>query len=299
MKLDAVTNYLSRNKSAEDTCLLYGVSDRTLRRWCAAFKRRGTAGLQRKRSVERVYNKTPELLEQRILRLKQKHVSWGARRIKYQYDLPVHWTTVHRVIKSNGLLVRIKAKPQPCKRFQRKHVDSLWQGDTFQFRIHDVGKVYVTGFTDDCSRYRVVSKAYLHKSAKESVNAWQWALRRGRLPRQVYLDNGKQFVAKNFKEEIAKIKGTKLVFGKPYHPRGRGKIEAYHKTLYRELISQVTFTSLSNFRRELRRFDWKYNHWRKQEILDWRAPASVYHDKTYFNKNRKTITKRTFSPLTN
>ena len=30
-------------------------------------------------------------LERRIIRLKQRHPSWGARRIKYQYDLPCHW----------------------------------------------------------------------------------------------------------------------------------------------------------------------------------------------------------------
>jgi len=39
----------------------------------------------------------------------------------------------------------------------------MWQSDTFQFRIRGIGKVYVTGFTDDCSRYRVKSKVYLHK----------------------------------------------------------------------------------------------------------------------------------------
>ena len=96
-------------------------------------------------------------LEHRILNLKQTHPSWGARRIKHQYDLPCHWTTVHRVIKRHGMLVRIKAKPQPSKRFQRYHVDSMWQGDTFEFRIAGVGKVYVTGFTDDRSRYRIRS----------------------------------------------------------------------------------------------------------------------------------------------
>jgi hypothetical protein len=55
----------------------------------------------------------------------------------------------------------------------------MWQGDTFQFRIRGVGKVYITGFTDDCSRYRVRSKVYLHKDAASAVNALRWALRAG------------------------------------------------------------------------------------------------------------------------
>ena len=165
----------------------------------------------------------------------------------------------------------------------------------FQFRIKDIGKVYVTGFTDDCSRHRVVSKTYLNKSAVAAINSLQWALRKGRIPREIYLDNGKQFVAKIFKAEAKKY-GIKLIFGRPYHPRGRGKIESYHKILYRELISLKEFKSLSDFRKELWKFDMKYNNWRKQEILGWRTPNSVYNNKRYFNKKVKYI-ENLSSPL--
>ena len=211
--------------------------------------------------------------------------------------MPVHHNAVHNVIKKHGLLIRIKAKPQPCKRFQRKHVDSMWQGDTFQFRIKDVGKVYVTGFTDDCSIYRIRSKAYLQKSAENSVNCLQWALGKGRVPREIYLDNGKQFIAKDFKKEAEKH-SIKLIYGKPYHPRGRGKIEHYHKVLYRELILLRKFKSLSHFRKELWDFDQKYNNWRKQEVLGWQTPASVYNNKKYFNKQRNLLKKRTLIRVT-
>ena len=173
----------------------------------------------------------------------------------------------------------------------------MWQGDTFQFRIHDVGKVYVTGFTDDCSRFRVRSKAYLRIRKEEAVNALQWALKPGRKPRQIYLDNGTQFVSRRFKDEVARHK-IKLIYGRPYSPRGRGKIEAYHKVLYRELITLRRFSSLSHFRKELRKFDQRYNNWRKQEILGWRTSASVYYNKRYFNKQVQLNKKRTNVRLT-
>ena len=70
------------------------------------------------------------------------------------------------------------------------------------------------------------------------------------MPRHVYLDNGKQFIAKDFKEK-AENHGINLIFGKPHHPQGRGKVEAYHKALYRELIALVKFKSLAHFRKEL------------------------------------------------
>ena len=281
-------------KTEKEISSLYGICDRTLRRWKRAYRNEGVGGLVPKPTVPKVsINKISKKIEERIVSLKQKYPSWGARRIKHQFNLPISWSTVHRVIKRHGLLIRIKAKPQPCKRFQRHHVDSMWQGDTFQFRIRDVGKVYVTGFIDDCSRYRIKSKTYLDKSAESSINCLRWALRSGRVPREMYLDNGKQFIAKAFKQEARKY-GIRLIYGRPYHPRGRGKIESYHKTLYRELISLKTFDSLSHFRKELWKFDQKYNNWRKQEVLGWQTPASIYHNKKYFNKQKNILKKRTY-----
>jgi hypothetical protein len=91
-----------------------------------------------------------------------------------------------------------------------------------------------------------------------------------------------------FKTEVKKH-GIKLIFGKPYPPRGRGKIERYHKNHYQELIALKEFRSLSHFKRELWNFDNLYNNWRKQEILGWMTPASVSMNKTNFDKDRKLI----------
>ena len=293
IRTKAVLFYVEQIKQANDICTSYDISRRSLTRWVKAYRSYGTHGLAPKRPGPRhSMHSIPDKLEQKIVTLKQKHPSWGARRIKYQYDLPCHWRTVHRVIKRHQMLVRIQAKPQPpVKRFQRKHVDSMWQGDSFQFRISSVGKVYVTGFTDDRSRYRVRSGVYLHKGADEAIDVLHRALSNGRIPREVYLDNAKQFTAKEFKAELSKHH-IKPIYGKPYHPRGRGKIESYHKVLYRELVSQVRFASLSHFKRELRKFDRKYNYWRKSQSLGWKTPAEIYNDKALFNNGSNNRVRR-------
>ena len=286
-RLRSVLLYIEGVRESREIAAVSGISVRTLRRWVRAYRAGGVKQLEPGQpGPDRGTGSVAKRSERRVLRLKQKHPSWGARRIKNQYGLPCHWTTVHRIIKRRGMLVRIKPKPQPSRRFQRYHVDSMWQGDTFEFRIAEVGRVYVTGFIDDRSRYRVGSGAYIHKSSKESLDALKRALRKGRAPRELYLDNGKQFIAKEFKGE-ARGHGIRLIFGRPYHPRGRGKIEHYHKVLWAELISQVRFSSLAHFRSELRKFDIRYNHWRKQEPLGWKAPASIYNDSRYFNKHQR------------
>lgn len=286
-RIRAVMLYDKGIRTEEEVAELFGVTGRTFRRWLKSYRKKGVNGLNPKSTrPKKPVNQTKKNLVERIVSLKRKYPSWGARRIKYQFNLPLHWTTVNDVLKKKGLQFKIKAKPQPCKRFMRKHVDSMWQGDTFQFRIKHVGKVYVTGYSDDCSRFRIRSKAYLRKGAKEAINALAWALKRKRVPREIYHDNGKQFVAKEFKQ-FARKRHIKIIFGKPYHPRGRGKIESYHKTLYRDLICKIKFKSLAHFRRELQKFDRQYNYWRKQEIHGWKTPAAIYFNKKYYNKNAK------------
>jgi transposase InsO family protein len=289
-RIRVVLLYIEGVKDAKEISSLLGVSLRTVWRWVRSYRAAGPQALVLKKpGPESGTNSIPDALEERIVHLKQKHLSWGARRIKYQYDLPCHWRTVHSVIKRRGMLVRIKPKPQPFKRFQRRHVDSMWQGDSFQFRISSVGKVYVTGFTDDRSRFRIASGVYLHKSVKEAVDALKLALAGKRIPREIYLDNAKQFIAREFKE-AAKKHGIKLIFGKPYHPRGRGKIERYHEALWQELITQKRFSSLTHFKRELRRFDRQYNYWRKSQALGWKTPAEIYNNKKYFARKRSKRT---------
>ena len=203
IRTKAVVFYEEGIRSAKEIGELYSISERTVIRWAQHHREDPETGLKPKKTgPKRSRRAIPASLEQRIIRLKEKYPAWGARRIKHQFNLPCSWRTVHRILKKHGVLIRIKGKPQPAgKRFQRQHVDSMWQGDTFQFRIRGVGKVYVTGFTDDCSRYRVKSTVYLHKDAASAVNALQWALRAGRIPHEIYLDNGKQFVTKAFKVE--------------------------------------------------------------------------------------------------
>ena len=277
--------YLERIKRAAEIREAYDISERTLRRWSRAYRKGGLKALEPKRRGprHRPPNSTKKTMEERILALKQVHPSWGARRIKYQYDLPCHWTTVHRIIKRHGLLVRVKPKPQPSKRFQRYHVDSMWQGDTFEFRIANVGKVYVTGFTDDRSRYRVRSGVYLQKSSKESIEALRRALHKGRTPKEMYLDNGKQFIAKKFQAELAKHH-IRPIYGKPYHPRGRGKIESYHKALWSELITQIRFTSLGSLQERTREIRQTIQPLEEEPGTRMEDSASIYNDPRYFNR---------------
>jgi transposase InsO family protein len=180
-------------------------------------------------------------------------------------------------------MVRIARKPKPFKRFQRYHVDSLWQMDVYAFRISGVGKVYVITILDDRSRYLVMARAYSRQRAKEAVNCLWWAMKAGRKPKAIYVDNGTCFISKEFKRFCAN-RQVNVIYGRPYHPQGRGKLERFHRILTQELIGQVRFRSLTHFRREVWLYRRQYNKNRPHGGIDWKTPAEVYRDPSLKNK---------------
>jgi hypothetical protein len=74
----------------------------------------------------------------------------------------------------------------------------------------------------------VKSKVYLDKSPMSAINAPQRVLKKGRIPRQIYLDNGKRFVASFFKAGLKKywIEPTYETISSNRERQDRG----YHKT---------------------------------------------------------------------
>jgi transposase InsO family protein len=112
---------------------------------------------------------------------------------------------------------------------------------------------------------------------RRSTTFW-WATKGGRKPKALYVDNGSCFISREFRS-YCEGQGVRVIFGRPYHPRGRGKLERFHGTLTQELVGRVHFRSLSHFRREIRVWRRKYNDSRLHGGIDWNTPAEVYHDR--------------------
>ena len=290
LRLHAVKQHLERGVRSRKICEVFGISERTLRYWCRNYREHGVEGLRdESRRPHRSPNRIHGNLANRILQLRRRHPAWGAMRIHAvlaRRGVRVSWRTVHRVLQRHGFMVRVVKKPKPFKRFQRHHVDSLWQMDTYSFRIAGVvGKVYVVTILDDRSRYLVMARAYRHERAREAVNALWWALKGGRRPKAVYVDNGSCFISKEFRS-YCEEQGIRVIYGSPYHPQGRGKLERFHGTLTQELVGRVLFRSLSHFRQKLYGYRGRYNGTRLHGGIGWKTPSEVYGDRRLMSRKR-------------
>lgn len=187
-----------------DICRVFGIFEATLRRWCRNYREEGVEGLRyESRRPHYSPNRIHGNLVNRILQLTRKHPAWGPLRIHAtlaRRGVRVSWITVHQVLKRHGFMVRVVRKPIPFQRFQRRHVDSLWQVDVYKFRISRVrGHVYVHTILDDRSRYLVMARAYRREKAREATNNLWWACKGGRKPTAVYVDNGSWYISAEFR----------------------------------------------------------------------------------------------------
>lgn len=276
-RLDVVLDYINKRKSTIQLCNEFGITTRTIRRWVKNYRGHGISGLENKpRIPKHQSNKTPQHVEELVVKTKLERPYYGSRMIKYLLDVPVSHVTVNKILKKHSLGVKIKLKPQECKRFERKHPDSMWQMDIYEFRIAKIGKVRLFNIEDDHSRYVCASTIFQRKTAVNAVQTLKNALSNGRTPREIYVDRGKQFISKAFRK-ICKDNNIKLIIGRPFNPKARGKIEGFHKILWKELISQVHFVDLEHAQKETDKFRGYYNNKRPQGGIGYIPPTKRYN----------------------
>ena len=153
-----------------------------------------------------------------------------------------------------------------------------WQIDVYKFRTAGVRDlVYVHTILDDRSRSLLMARAYPRERAWKVTNNLWCALKGRRAPGAVYVDNGSCFISKEFRAYCS-AHGIRVIYGRPYHPRGRGKLERFHGTLTQELVGRVHLRSLSHFRRKLYDYRGRYYRERPHGGIGWKTPAETYLD---------------------
>jgi transposase InsO family protein len=92
-----------------------------VRKWVKRYKEGGLEGLKDKRKApRRIPHKLKPEDEKRIVELRQKHPSWGSRRLIERYGVKGSHSSVNRVIKQNGLF-----KPKRKRWRKRKDLSEL------------------------------------------------------------------------------------------------------------------------------------------------------------------------------
>ena len=191
-------------------------------------------------------------------------------------------STVHQVLARNGLVAgQPPRRPRADKRFEREIANDLWQIDATRIPLGDGTKGWVVDLLDDHSRYLLAAVAGPSATGELAWDAFELAVTRYGLPRQVLSDNGLIFTGRLHGTEVAfevslKDLGVEMINSAPYHPQTLGKLERFHRTLKEWLGDEGPAYDLDHLQELLDGFRFHYNRQRPHQGIGDQTPAERY-----------------------
>jgi len=92
-------------------------------------------------------------------------------------------------------------------------------------------------------------------------------------------DNGKQFLAKEFKEFL-RFCGLRHVQTSPHYPQSNGKMERFYGTIKSEAIRRQSYLSIDDARKQIREYIEYYNEKRLHSSIYYLTPKDVFEGNT-------------------
>lgn len=188
---------------------------------------------------------------------------------------------MYKVRRDDGKLVEqaLEKELGEWERFARPNPNDMWQMDIMSFYIRDAHRVYLISALDDCSRFIVNWGLFREQTADNVLEVLKAALLKHGAPGEILTDQGAQFKhwggVTQFEKLLKKL-DVQHIKARPHHPQTCGKIEAFHKTIHRELIDKEFFVSQEGAAEKINRFIEHYNYARPHSALEGFTPADRY-----------------------
>lgn len=266
-------------------CREFGIDRHTGYKWKARYEAQ-EALTDRSRRPYTSPSRTPEVVEELVLRLRAENPGWGAKKIhsvlenRGQRDLPCV-KTVNNILNRYGCISPEESqKRQPFIRFEKERCNLMWQTDfKGQFRMNDSNYCYPLDILDDHSRFCIRTSPYI-STENVVISTFLDAFREFGMPDSILSDNGAQFAG--FKRGYTQFERWLMdldilpIHGRIKHPQTQGKIERFHRTMKQELLNHTEFADIEEAREKFAVWRDKYNNERPHEALGMKCPADIY-----------------------
>ena len=172
----------ARQHGIKPTARHFATTVPTVRKWLRRFRQHGPSGLRgHSRAHRHCPHKTSAQIEQQVLALRQKLPTFGAARLKREFDLPVSHMAIQRIWREHGLIRKRRKKYQrkqdlaavkaTWRLFQQISADTTDNGSEF-IGGHDP-QGHRTGFPaalGDSQHLRIPPAAHTYQSDVETVH---------------------------------------------------------------------------------------------------------------------------------
>lgn len=245
------------------------LSERTLRRWTAQYRKNSLKGLERRERADKgrrrkISSRHEELVLACALQKPPIPISAIHRRVvdiaNQDQGVPPTYGVVYDIVRTADpalLTLAHEGSKAYSERYDLLHrreasaPNAMWQADHTLLDIivlderGEAARPWLTVIMDDYSR--AVAGYFL---SFQAPSAWQTALALHQaiwrktdpawaicgIPHVLYVDNGSDFTSVHIEQVCADLK-IRLIFSLPGKPRGRGRIERFFSTVNQSLLS--------------------------------------------------------------
>ena len=267
-----------------------GIARSTYYVWRKDYDEGGLAALVRNKPVaRRVWNRLQGFEEARVLVVARAHPELSARliavKITDEEEFSVSESTVFQILKRENLITPRPLPEQPAGqewRHKTTRPDEIWQCDATNIFVVGWGYYKLIPIEDDYSRKLITWDLKPDETALSISDIIEMgveaARREGHLQEgqpmpQLYTDNGAGFISELLATQLA-AHNIGHIFGTPYHPQGRGKIERVHRRI-KEKVCLVVYCMPDALKEALGAVIREYNA-TPHEALENVSPDDVY-----------------------
>jgi transposase len=284
----------------------YGTTRKTVRKWVRRYERDGLRGLKdRSRAPHCIPHKMGEEDEDRIVELRKRHRSWGARRLKERYGLTGSYTAIHRVIRQHGLVRKKRRRwrkrkdlsrlKQQMGLFERSQVDTKDLSDIYQYWPY-MRSLGLPRYQYTLRELSTGAAFYAYANNNTSTNASLFAryvvahLREyGIDPTQMrwQTDNGSEYIGKSMKRinrqsAFEKVLSEQGITHGRIPPRAsylQGDVETFHRICEDELYDIENYDNGVQFYGKAYAYQLYFNHVRKNRYRGNKSPFDILKER--------------------
>ena len=277
-----------RSGNFRELCREYDISTKTGYKWRERFLREGSAGMEEQ--SRRPLSHSESLVEREvceIIRLKQAHANWGARKIRElyyrQHGRAASESSFKRVLERSGLTEKRKKRRSAnqsgrlCSGRKAQEPNEVWTVDFKGWWRNGVQRCEPLTVRDEYSRYLLDLRTLESACTATVQRSFDRLFERHGLPQAMRSDNGSPFASRTAVHGLSRLSawwvalGIDLERGRPGHPQDNGAHERLHRDISLELegLGQSDQHSLDLWRTE-------FNDQRPHEALGMRTPSEVY-----------------------
>jgi putative transposase len=283
---------LRNEQSVKQLCRVFGISRKTAYKWKARFMAQGRQALNdRSRRPRHNPRRWKGHWVRRIRRLRQKHSSWGPKKISAYFRQKGWQGPCERTI---GRWLRRLKLNRPARRRPRKACVRLHPKLTRAKRPNHVWTVdfkgcFRTGNGERCdplttrdlfSRYGLLVRVLPTQHVRPLKAVFTGLFRQQGVPEVIRIDNGSPFASQG-PAGLSQLSawwvrlGIRVEFTRPACPQDNGAHEQFHRVMKKETARPPARTRRGQQHR-CTTWLWSYNNLRPHEALRQTAPAKWY-----------------------